>query len=496
MAKSQKRTTKSASGSAKAAPTSSSAGRKSSPRPKKKQSSHADLVLVLLAALRSPDVYRRLAGHLAPEMFRSDYAFLYKALSNIYEKEKERTQTVPMRTLRMCTKEFCPKNTWDERVKLLVDRWERTDPPSSRAEQEVVQQFIIQEGLATIGEELLQQHDFTPHKMDPWQTKKKLEHFTALALVPEDKRVLDYAKGDPTKLFQKGDAVGRVPVGVARVDDALDGGLGPGELGILVAPSGGGKTAVLINLGCRAVLLGKTVLHVTLEIRTIKVAERATLRISGHTKDEIREDPAHTKRALSKVQRSGGRLLIHDLSHESVSMQRLEGIIARYKPLDLVLVDYADLLGRTRVRDERRVMLGGIYKELRRLASAYDVPIWTASQTNREAMGLDDFGKEHIAEDISKIHTGDVVICLIQTPDEKAKGIMRLKVDKTREASWNPVVNVRMDYDRMTLTDVTKAVTKHKAGGKKHVTKVHQRTTRKGRKDDSRRKGKARTVRD
>jgi hypothetical protein len=123
-------------------------------------------------------------------------------------------------------------------------------------------------------------------------------------------------------------------------------------------------------------------------------------------------------------------------------------------------------------------------------------------------MGLDDFGKEHIAEDISKIHTGDVVICLIQTPDEKAKGVMRLKVDKTREASWNPVVNVRMDYDRMTLTDVTKSVsrfrpakhvtkqvTKHKAGGKKHVTKVYRGATRKSRTDDSRRKGKARTVR-
>lgn len=422
-------------------------------------------------------------------MFRGDYLYLYRALLDVYNMEKQRTDDVDPRTLRMLVEKVCPKRLWDNRVRLLVDRWEETAPPTGRAEQEVLERFVIQEGLLAVAADIMEKHDFRPAELDPWETQKKLEKLTSFALVPESTRILDYATGDPTQLFREGFQTGRVPVGVGRVDDALDGGLGPGELGILIAPSGGGKTAVLLHLACEAILKGKRVLHITLEIRTIKVAERVTMKISGKTKEEIRLDPEIVKQSMQTVLEAQGGLLIHDLSHEHVSMRRLEGVIARQVPLDLVLVDYADLLGRASRSEDRRAALGDIYRELRRLASAYNVPIWTASQGNRFTMGAEDFGKEHVAEDISKIHTGDVVICLIQTPDEKEDGIMRMKVDKTRESAWNPVVTVRMDYNRMTLTDTTKA------GGTDGDTQVEQSREGNGRKLDSSGKGKPRSHR-
>lgn len=396
-----------------------------------------------------------------------------------------------MRTLRLLVKKICPKKLWDERVSILVDRWEATPPPSSRVELDILERFVIEEGLLAVAQSIMQKHDFTPHELDPWATKRQLEQFTALALSPDDKRLLDYTAADPDELFLHGEAGGRFPIGVQKLDEALDGGIGPGELGVFIAPYGGGKTAALIGQAVQGALAGKRVLHITLEIRTRKVAERATMEILGKTKEEIRADPKLIRRALNRVKRAGGQLLIQDLSHEKVSMQRVEGLIARYSPLDIVAVDYADLLGRSRRKwqSDPRMVVGDIYWELRRQGSAYDTRVWTASQTHRAAIGAEEFGGEAVAEDISKMHTVDIAICIMQTKEEKERGIQRWKLDKGREEPDNPTVTIRYDYKRMTRTEVTKA------GGTDGTTKAKQGRAGKGRKLDSTGKGRARSSR-
>ena len=49
------------------------------------------------------------------------------------------------------------------------------------------------------------------------------------------------------------------------IDDLMDGGLAPGELGVVMAPAGIGKSWLLINIGAHAVKAGKTVIHYTLD---------------------------------------------------------------------------------------------------------------------------------------------------------------------------------------------------------------------------------------
>lgn len=414
-------------------------------------------------------------------MFRGDYQHLWQALVSVYETERTRSAQVPMRTLRMLVKKRAAADLWKERLSILVGRWEATDPPASNVELEVLERFVINEGLLALAEQIMQEHDFTPHKLDPWETKKRLERYTAFALVPEETRLLDYAEGDPSTLFLPGDQSGRIPLGVARLDDALDGGLGPGELGIFIAPSNGGKTAALLGRAVKAALSGKRVLHITFEIRTRKVAERVTMEILGKSKAEIRANPKLIRTAMQRVKKAGGRLLIQDLSHEKVSMQRVEGIVAKHSPLDLCTIDYADLIGRgqRKWKADSRIVLGDIYWEIRRQGSAYDVPMWTASQGTRSTIGAEEFGMEDVAEDITKIHTGDAVICLMQSPLDKERGIQRWKLAKCRESPWNPVVSVKWDWERMTMKDVTKA------GGRDGATKTESGRKGKGRRLDS-----------
>ena len=57
-----------------------------------------------------------------------------------------------------------------------------------------------------------------------------------------------------------------VPTDWSPINDLMDGGLGPGELGVVVAPSGVGKTWILTALGASAVRQGLSVVHYTMEL--------------------------------------------------------------------------------------------------------------------------------------------------------------------------------------------------------------------------------------
>ena len=103
---------------------------------------------------------------------------------------------------------------------------------------------------------------------------------------------------------------------------------------------------------------------------------------------------------------------------------------------------------------EGRFDLGMVYRELRRVASAGHLPIWTASQATREASRTGLFRGSDIAEDISKLHTADIAICLNQTDSQKDDERMTLVLDKSRISLGMPDLVVSMDFQTMTMKEL------------------------------------------
>ena len=242
-----------------------------------------------------------------------------------------------------------------------------------------------------------------------------------------------------------------MPTGIPARDAGIRGGLGPGEIGIVLAPPKGGKTAVLINFDINAALAGFRVLHITLEINRWVVLERLDMRLAGLSSDEVGKGWGRIKKARQALSKGGGSIRIQDLSHEEVSVDRIQNLVVMHRPLDLVVLDYADLMAQANSID-RRGELGAIYRGLRRMGSQERIPIWTASQANRQAIGAESFGLAEIAEDISKVTTADVIVACQQTPEEKLRGTMRLGLVATRGLDVNPEIPVRMKYRTMTIT--------------------------------------------
>ena len=217
------------------------------------------------------------------------------------------------------------------------------------------------------------------------------------------------------------------------VNDIMDGGLGAGELGVIVAPAGIGKSWTLQAIGAGALKNKKTVVHYTLELNENYVGLRYDSIFSGVTTANIKYYKDDVKSKISKLP---GKLLIKYFPTKAASVQtigaHLKQIeISGVKP-DIVLVDYADILMSVGTFREKRHALGTIYEDLRGLAGELEVPIWTASQANRSALEEDVIGADKVAEDYSKVMTADFVMSMSRKVEDKIANTGRFHVIKNR----------------------------------------------------------------
>ena len=102
----------------------------------------------------------------------------------------------------------------------------------------------------------------------------------------------------------------------------------------------------------------------------------------------------------------------------------------------------------SRQYDSLRHELKLIYEELRNLAMELNIPVWTASQANRDSAKSDVVGLENMSEAYGKAMVADVVISLSRKPMEKSTGVGRLFVAKNRAGRDGLLFPIKMDTAR------------------------------------------------
>ena len=219
------------------------------------------------------------------------------------------------------------------------------------------------------------------------------------------------------------------------IDGLMDGGLGPGELGIITACAGSGKSWVLSKLGAEAMKQGKNVLHFTLELNENYVGLRYDSCFTGIDFQNIRNNVEVVKQKINEVP---GKLKIKYFPIKTVSAHSLKSHCERIHTLgtkiDMIIVDYADIL--RPIHSDRNSNsyqeAGGIYEELRSIAGELQVPIWSASQSNRAAMDEDIIQANNIADSYRKIMTADFVMSLSRKVTDKVNNTARFHIIKNR----------------------------------------------------------------
>lgn len=275
---------------------------------------------------------------------------------------------------------------------------------------------------------------------------------------------------------------------VEREDDYFPSGIGLlDEMGIrptrktmtlLIAAAKRGKSWYLINVGRRAMLTGRNVLHVTLENSEELTAKRyvqsmygmangspKAIRVPIFRRDEsgrtmgIDFDTvmpegltvASRARVAKKLKKLGtrGRLKIKEFPMGSLTLAQLNAYIdmlARVEGFvpDMLIVDYPDKMAIN--ADKIRTDTGQMFTGLRGMATARNMAVVVVTQGNRVAGSSRTTSATMVAEDYSKIGTADTILTYSQTSEEKGLNLARIMVAAARDAEDQFVVLISQSY--------------------------------------------------
>ena len=236
-----------------------------------------------------------------------------------------------------------------------------------------------------------------------------------------------------------------ITTGWQQIDDLCRGGLGKGELGVVIAPTGAGKSMALVHLGTQAIKLGKTVVHYTLELGDTVIASRYD---SCITKIPLNQLHSFKEEIYETVQDLEGVLIVKEYPTKSASTRslrtHLEKLRMRDVSPDMVIVDYGDLLRPISGKNEKRHELESIYEEMRGLAQEFNCCVWTASQTNRSGLNAEVITMESISEAFNKCFVSDFIFSLSRTVEDKQSNTGRIFVAKNRNGPDGLVFPISM----------------------------------------------------
>jgi len=230
-----------------------------------------------------------------------------------------------------------------------------------------------------------------------------------------------------------GETRNTIATGWDAIDLLIGGGLAAGELGVIAAPSGIGKSWALATIGANAARAGKRVVYYTLELNENYMGLRFDTIFTGIEPGNIPNNPDQVRDVVDTI---GGEIIIKYYPPSSITAHtiraHMEHLISNKMKPDIILIDYADLMRSTERSDARHEELGQIYKELRGLSGELGVPCWTASQTQRSSIQDEVIQADKIASSYEKIMNADLVISLSRKLEDKANHTGRAHVMKNR----------------------------------------------------------------
>jgi len=261
----------------------------------------------------------------------------------------------------------------------------------------------------------------------------------------QDKNVgLEYTKDIETRYREEHRTA--IPTPWDLFNNLFQGGIGPGDFGLIFGNPGGGKSWTLIALGAHAVKLGFNVIHYTLELGEDYVGLRYDACFTGVPVNTIRDFKDRVQTTITDLP---GNLIIKEYSPGKASMSTLEAHIKKcieqdFKP-DLIIIDYVDLLRSKRTNSERKEEIDDIYLSTKGLARELKIPVWSVSQVNRSGAKDDIIEGDKAAGSYDKIMITDISISLSRKKEDKVAGTGRFHIMKNRYGGDGMTFGAKVD---------------------------------------------------
>ena len=257
-----------------------------------------------------------------------------------------------------------------------------------------------------------------------------------------------------------------IPFDLEYFNKITKGGLPNKTLNIALAGTGVGKSLFMCHVASSALLGGKNVLYITLEMAEEKIAERIDANLLNVPIQEITELPKvmFEDKVTKLANRTQGSLIIKEYPTASAHAGHFRSLLNElalkksFRP-DIIFVDYLNICASSRYRGNSTVnsysYIKAIAEELRGLAVEANVPIVSATQTTRSGYGSSDVELTDTSESFGLPATADLMFALISTEDLEGLGQIMVKQLKNRynDPTIHKRFEVGIDRAKMRLYD-------------------------------------------
>ena len=229
-----------------------------------------------------------------------------------------------------------------------------------------------------------------------------------------------------------------IPTGVVGIDNLLKGGLGRGELGIILAPTGTGKTTILTKFANTAFNNDNNVLQIFFEDNRDNIRRKHFTIWTNVEPDEQPEYAEEVKEKVLEAQtRSKGVLKMIKMSSDDATISKIKSKIRKlisegFKP-DLLVLDYVDCVSSDKSVDgEEWKGEGSVMRSLESMTTEFDIAIWTATQGSRDSISSEVVTSDQMGGSIKKAQIAHVIISIAKTLEQKEHNLATLTLLKSR----------------------------------------------------------------
>jgi len=228
-----------------------------------------------------------------------------------------------------------------------------------------------------------------------------------------------------------------IPMGIPGIDRLLKGGLAKGEIGVILAPTGVGKSTFLTKISNHAYNLGYSVLQIFFEDNP-KIIQRKhfTLWTKVHPDElSIKKDEVMSK--VKEIEnKMENKLLLQKLPSDTLTMLQIKNMIRKMiadgVKLDMVVLDYIDCVVPDKNLGDEWKSEGSVMRGFEAMCHELDLVGWTATQGNRSSISSEVVTTDQMGGSIKKAQVGHVIISVAKSLQQKEMKLATIAITKSR----------------------------------------------------------------
>ena len=228
-----------------------------------------------------------------------------------------------------------------------------------------------------------------------------------------------------------------IPMGIPGIDRLLKGGLAKGEIGVILAPTGVGKSTILTKIANHAFNLGYNVLQIFFEDNP-KVIQRKhfTLWTKIHPDDMSNKKDEVISKVREIENKMTNQLVLEKLPSDTMTMTQIKNLIRKKIAdgikVDMVLLDYIDCVVPEKNLGDEWKSEGSVMRGFEAMCHELDLVGWTATQGNRSSISSEVVTTDQMGGSIKKAQVGHVIISIAKSLQQKEMKLATMAVTKSR----------------------------------------------------------------